>query len=83
MKSVYYEDFFQRKHVISLTYFTILDGSPLEVLYVDGNSEKGGKEDNSFQAVFLTLIVLRFRSPRKERHNVFCHLASCGRSAYV
>ena len=79
---MYYEDFFRVKHVISLTYFTILDGSPLEVLYVDGNSEKGGKEDNSFQAVFLTFIVLRFGGPVEESDNIRRHLGGCCGSAY-
>lgn len=68
--------------IISLTYFAVLDRSPLEVLHIDGNCEERGEKNDSLQSVLLSLVMLRFRSPRQESDDVFCHLARSCRSTW-
>lgn len=59
---------------MSLTDFPGLDCGPFEALDVQADGSESGEEDDSFNSVFLPLVMLRLCRPRKESSNILCHL---------
>ena len=65
-----------------LTNFPVLDDTPLEALHIQAKGEKGGENNDGLDAIFLSLVMLRFSSPTQECCDILGHLRGRGGCTY-